>query len=589
MTRRQQVAVFWLVALVVLLVILYVLRSIMLPFVAGTALAYALDPVADWLEGRGLKRPSATIVILVISVVLLLLLLLLIGPVVVNQLSEFIQHLPNTIEQLQGYLSSFLDSDLAHYFGLSSEGATSSLGHFLTGGSDVISKLVPSLWSGGLAVLNILSLFIITPFVAFYLLRDWDKMVARIDDLLPRDHADEIRYLAHQIDHKTAAFVRGQMLSGLIMGIYYVIGLYLVGLNYALLIGMVAGMISFIPYAGFAVGFVISIGVAIVQFWPDWIWIVAVAAVFQAGQLLEGYVLQPRLHGRSASGMAAVRAVRLRPPVRLRRAAAGGAGDGGGRCARPSCGRALSGEPDVPGGRSAGRAVNMARPPARRQLALSLPHGAAMTRADFLTGAANREAVELIDRWPDWPSPVVLLAGPVGSGKSHLVEIWRARSGAAVTTAAVLTDDAVVDMVAAGAVAVEDLHAGPFDEAALFHLLNLARERGVPVLLTSRAWPAALPLALADLASRLRAAHPVELGEPDDELLRRVIVKLFADRQLVVDRAVVDYIVVRMERSLEAANLIVAALDRTALAEGRAITRPLAAEALARVFDGGDT
>jgi chromosomal replication initiation ATPase DnaA len=229
--------------------------------------------------------------------------------------------------------------------------------------------------------------------------------------------------------------------------------------------------------------------------------------------------------------------------------------------------------------------MTAARPPARRQLALSLPHRAAMTRADFLTGAANREAIELIDRWPEWPAPVVLLAGPVGSGKSHLVEIWRAASGAAVTPAAALEGGAVAAMVAAGAVAVEDLHAGPFDEAALFHLINLAGERAAPVLVTSRVWPAALPLGLADLRSRLRAARPVELGEPDDELLRRVIVKLFADRQLAVDPAVIDYIVVRMERSLEAASLIVAALDREALAEGRAVTRPLAAAALARVFD----
>ncbi len=296
MTRRQQVAVFWLLALVATLVVLYILRSIMLPFVAGTALAYALDPVADWLERRGLDRPSATIVILVIAVVLLALLLLLIGPVVVNQLSEFIQHLPTTIQQLQDLVNSFLDSEWARYLGLSSENAP-SLGGFLSGGSNLVATVVPSLWSGSLALLNVLSLFVITPFVAFYLLRDWDKMVARVDDLLPRDHADEIRFLASQIDHKVAAFVRGQMLSGLILGIFYASGLFLVGLNYALLIGIIAGFISFIPYGGFAVGFVISIGVAFAQYWPDWIWIAAVVAVFLAGQMLEGYVLQPRLLG----------------------------------------------------------------------------------------------------------------------------------------------------------------------------------------------------------------------------------------------------------------------------------------------------
>ncbi len=224
---------------------------------------------------------------------------------------------------------------------------------------------------------------------------------------------------------------------------------------------------------------------------------------------------------------------------------------------------------------------------AGHQLALGLPHRAAMTRADFLAGAANRAAIDLIDRWPQWPAPAVLMTGPPGSGKTHLVEIWRAASAAAVASAAALDERAVAALAAAPAVAVEDLHAGPFDEAALFHLLNLAGERALPVLMTSRVAPPALNVGLADLASRLRAARPVAIGAPDDELLRRVVVKLFADRQLAVDRAVIDYLVLRMERSLEAASLIVADLDRQALAEGRAITRSLAAAALARVFGGG--
>lgn len=232
--------------------------------------------------------------------------------------------------------------------------------------------------------------------------------------------------------------------------------------------------------------------------------------------------------------------------------------------------------------------MNAARPSSGRQLPLSLPHRPAMTRADFLVGAANREATALIDGWPDWPAPTLLLVGPAGSGKSHLVEIWRVASVAAVASAAAIDDGAIAAMVSAGAVAIEDLQASPIDEAALFHLLNLARERGVPVLMTSRERPAALAIRLADLASRLRAARLVALGEPDDELLRRVLVKLFADRQLAIDHAVVDYIVLRMERSLEAANRIVDDLDRRALAERRAITRPLAAAALARVAGAED-
>jgi chromosomal replication initiation ATPase DnaA len=220
-----------------------------------------------------------------------------------------------------------------------------------------------------------------------------------------------------------------------------------------------------------------------------------------------------------------------------------------------------------------------------RQLPLSLPHSAELDRAAFLVGAANTQAIAMIDRWPDWPSRTVLLAGPVGSGKSHLVEIWRAASGAGVVAAADLVLSDAETLVTSGAVAVEDLHAGPLDEAALFHLLNLAGERRAAVLMTSRVWPSALPLTLDDLASRLRAAQPVELAEPDDDLLRRVLTKLFADRQLTVDRSVVEFILTRMERSLEAANLIVDRLDKDALAEGRAITQRFAAEALAPLLE----
>jgi chromosomal replication initiation ATPase DnaA len=223
------------------------------------------------------------------------------------------------------------------------------------------------------------------------------------------------------------------------------------------------------------------------------------------------------------------------------------------------------------------------RPPSARQLPLSLPHRAAMTRADFLTGDANRAAIALVDGWPGWPAQAVLLSGPAGSGKTHLVEVWRHASNAAVVAGNALGD--VEALAAAPAVAVEDLHMGPLDEAGLFHLINLSGARRVPLLMTSRSPAGALPVHLPDLASRLRAARPIELGAPDDTLLRLVLVKLFADRQLTVDSGVIETIVTRMERSLEAANRIVAELDREALAGGRAISRRLAAETLAQVID----
>ncbi|MBN9670064.1 DnaA/Hda family protein [Roseibium aggregatum] len=222
----------------------------------------------------------------------------------------------------------------------------------------------------------------------------------------------------------------------------------------------------------------------------------------------------------------------------------------------------------------------MAEPP--RQLPFDLPHEASLTREDYLVGGSNKAAFELLERWPDWPSPVVVLAGPVGSGKTHLVRAFQDETGAAVVSAPDLTETAVEPLVAAPAVAVEDAHLGVSD-TALFHLLNASRQAGKTVLVTSRTWPAAWKIALPDLISRLRAATPVEILEPDDDLLRRVLVKLFADRQIAVDQGVVDYLVVRMERSLEVAMRAVEAIDREALAGSGKITKPLAGRVLENV------
>jgi chromosomal replication initiation ATPase DnaA len=215
-----------------------------------------------------------------------------------------------------------------------------------------------------------------------------------------------------------------------------------------------------------------------------------------------------------------------------------------------------------------------------RQLAFALPHSESLSRDDFLEGTANAEALGLVDSWPDWPNKVMLLAGPEGSGKSHLASIWAEEAGARSTMAHALTASTVPGALTTGAVVVEDLTPDSFDERALFHLLNLAREDGAYVLITARIVPVAMEIALRDLRSRLRAVPVVQLRAPDDHLFRALIVKFCADRQMSIDETVVSYIASRIERSFVAARRTVELLDSEALRLGRPVTRALAAELL---------
>jgi len=215
-----------------------------------------------------------------------------------------------------------------------------------------------------------------------------------------------------------------------------------------------------------------------------------------------------------------------------------------------------------------------------RQLAFVLPHEESLTRDNFLEGPANEAALALIEAWPEWPGRTMWLAGPDGAGKSHLAAIWADASGARIIAAHALDAANVPGALATGALVVEDLRAGDFDERALFHLLNLAREEAAFVLITARELPTAFEIALKDLRSRLRALPVVSVLPPDDQLFRALIVKLCADRQLSVDETVVGYLANRIERSYAAARDTVARLDREALRLGRPITRAFAAEIL---------
>ena len=216
-----------------------------------------------------------------------------------------------------------------------------------------------------------------------------------------------------------------------------------------------------------------------------------------------------------------------------------------------------------------------------RQLPLDFPVRPSFAPEDFLVGASNKAALDIVERWPDWPDPVLVLAGPEGSGKSHLAAMWAARAGGRVLPAGAIGSEAVPDLAGYPALVVEDADRGLTDEAGLFHLINARRGGGLPLLLTARGAPDRWGLTTADLLSRLRLAPLVEIGAPDDSLLRAVLVKLFLDRQLVVDTGVIDYLATRAERSLAAARAIVEALDREALSHGRRPTRALAAGLLA--------
>ncbi len=225
--------------------------------------------------------------------------LVILIPVLATQLADFVDKLPEYLTQLQGLITSFDPQWLEESFGVDPANLREGLNSLLTSGFGLLTTVFTSIWSSASALFSIAGLFVVTPVVAFYMLLDWDRMVAIIDSWVPRDHVDTVRKLATDINTSTAGFVRGQGTLCLVLGLMYAFGLTLTGLNFGILIGLFAGLISFIPYVGSLVGLVLSVGVAFVQFWPDWMMIAAVACVFFVGQFIEGNILQPRLVGKS--------------------------------------------------------------------------------------------------------------------------------------------------------------------------------------------------------------------------------------------------------------------------------------------------
>ncbi|GAB3457125.1 AI-2E family transporter [Insolitispirillum peregrinum] len=287
---------FWLVVATLTLAGIYVLRSVLLPFVAGAAVAYFLDPLADWLERRGLSRTMATVLITMIFLLVFSIALLLLIPAIHTQITDFVHRLPGYLQALEQrvepvvrHVKALLPPDQVAKL---RDGVMSMVGDAASWGLRVVKSVLTS----SLALINILSLLVVTPVVAFYLLRDWDRMVGKVDSWLPRHHVATVRSLASEINEMLAGFVRGQATVCLALGSIYAIGLSLVGLDLGLVVGLGAGMASVVPYVGAISGLVISLGLALAQF-SDTLHVVLVAVVFAIGQFLEGNVLSPLLVG----------------------------------------------------------------------------------------------------------------------------------------------------------------------------------------------------------------------------------------------------------------------------------------------------
>ncbi|MGV6811636.1 MAG: AI-2E family transporter [Brevirhabdus sp.] len=285
---------YWGIAAAVFLVALWYLGDVMLPFVIGGAVAYCLDPIADWLEERGLSRAAATVVITLIAVILFVIAALLIVPLLVQQTVALVDAAPELFRQLQEFLTGkfpqLMDAESTVRKSLS------QLGTLI---QERGGQLVSTVLGSAIGVINLVVLIVVVPVVAFYLLLDWDRMIAQIDALLPRDHAPMIRRIAADIDATLASFIRGQGTVCLILGTFYAVALMLAGLQFGLVVGAVAGALTFIPYVGALVGGALALGLAVFQFWGEWWSIAIVGGIFAIGQMVEGNILTPKLVGGS--------------------------------------------------------------------------------------------------------------------------------------------------------------------------------------------------------------------------------------------------------------------------------------------------
>lgn len=293
--KAARPTVFWIGTLAVIATMVVLLRQILLPFVAGIALAYLLNPVVNRLEKWGLNRAVAALSILSVFIIGVGILLVGAVPVIGEEVAIFIDKVPSYIGQLQALANDPSRPWLRKLVGEGVNEAQQSLGEIATLGADWIPSVLRSLWSDSQALLSLFSLLVVTPIVTFYLLNDWDGLIATIDRSIPAAQRETVWTVAREIDDTLAGFLRGQGTICLILAVYYAVALRLIGLNHGLLIGLAAGLISFIPYLGSLIGLVLSLCVAALQFWPDWTMFLVVLGIFVGGQSIADYALAPYL------------------------------------------------------------------------------------------------------------------------------------------------------------------------------------------------------------------------------------------------------------------------------------------------------
>lgn len=288
----------WILLLIAFVAVIILLRGILLPFVAAFILAYLLNPLANKIDRVGVGRLLATLAIVIPIVIMIVVLLVLTVPIIVRELTHFIENLPFYIRRLHALASSSSHPWVSKIIGEGLGEVEHSIGALTAQASEWFDTFLRSIWSGGQALISTLSLAVITPVIACYLLFHWNAMITAIDDWVPPAGRETVRTLAREIDDTIGGFVRGQSALCLILAVFYAAALHLIGLEHGALIGFAAGVIGFIPYVGSLLGLVVSTCIAIAQFWPDWTFIWLVPVVFIIGQSLGDYVLAPYLVSR---------------------------------------------------------------------------------------------------------------------------------------------------------------------------------------------------------------------------------------------------------------------------------------------------